>query len=551
MAVDAAALAAMAMGAARKPSWKRPDPTALGPVIATQSQESQYHPTLDLVQNKLAALDASARNTVLTTRLGWVLERRESAETALGVIGVPTTLPTTLAPARVSPQQWPLASERRVIDLPLRLLAGEKSRHGAETFDTDQALAALDDDTIIATASAQAASAAALLLQMRCLSDIYARWEVGARLTASLAASQLADPPLSNRQLLARILTYARIEGDSSIPPEDDTLEASDPGSDGNQIPLPPGRTRLAYVLTPTLTPYCYCVTVLALPVDKNGAQLSDASKRLSFADEVFTVVLGGMDILWNPAYQTNAEAMDLTAAAPFAPTDLLDWCALNRQIPATVTHDAARQSAQDDLTSRIGLLVETMKGPPAGQASRIAARPASNYDGDYSGASAQYASLVLSEGARYMNRLTYGPTRFGAGSATQLPEILVYLLFHQGGSSAALLTSAASTALRASSGSSYAKALATALNGAGLTSTLHSTLDSIRKDPNSDRAIQSALGSWSTIGPLLGSPGVIPALADYVRHESDASWKGWALPRSNCIGHALLYEYLLAQTGS
>jgi hypothetical protein len=571
MPVDAALLAELAMGAAKKPVWKAPPATAVGPKITSQSQEGQYHPRLDVVENALRNLSAPAdRASVLTARLAWVQKRKAAAETALQAIGVSTALPATLTPTQVTATEWPLThADRRVTDLPFRLFAGQKKTVEGEVYDTDKALAALTDGTVITTAAAQAVSSANLLLQMRCLSDIYARWEMAARVTSSVIGAQLATPALSNQEMLARVLTYGRIEGDLSVPPEEDTLAGTDPGGDANQIGLPPGRSRFWPDLNPSA--YLFCVTYLVqqrvfgafwLPDAVPGLpvkwDLSMSGIRMQLADISFTAALGGLDILWIQPFQLAAENLvSPSGGTPFTVKDRFDWPALNRQMPASISHDDARTAAQDDYKTRLDLLTDSTIGPASAQASRITPVGASDFTGSpYSGAGVQYLGLVLSEGVRYLNRLTYGPTRFGAGAATRLPEILVYLLYHTGGDCAGLLASAAANALRPESKSSYAQDLGAALNSAGLTASLHGTLNKVWHNPTTRGAVRIATDNWAAIAPLLGNEEVVTALANYIRNESDSVWTGWNTPevphgptiRSNCVGYAQLYEYLIDQ---
>ena len=568
MPVDNVALAAAALAAAQVPLWHKPAPTDFGPTILTQSHEGQFHPRVEVVQATLAGLSQTARLSVLQARLAWLSTRKTAAESALTALGLAADLPTSIAATSLKATDWPLGQvDLRVRRLEFRLKAGQSRHDTQEDTSTDQALAALGDATVLTAAAAQPAATAGLLLQMRCLADIYARWESCARLTSAVVGAQLASPPLSNAEMLARTLTYSRIEGDMSIPPEDDTLEGSDPGADSNKIPLPPGRSRFFPYLSPSA--YMCCVTYLALPKDFtfNGqdVNLADPATMTKVADESFTLVLGGLDVLWSLPRQKAEEQLFPDDPNPFNPVDLLDWPALNRQIPATVTHANARAAAAADLTARRGLLISPgrLKGPAGSQASRTAPISAADYKADFSGAGANYAELVLSEGVRYLNRLTYGPVRFGPGAPSRLPEILVYCLYHMGAESKGLLASAAANALRSQSKSSYATALAAAMHNAGLGTDLTTILASVHYAHTTELSVKIATDSWKEIAGLLATPAVTAALADYLRHENDKVWKSWvkppstpddpegrkgSSPRGNCIGYAQLYEYLTAQ---
>jgi hypothetical protein len=570
MAVNAAVLAGLALGAVDKPPWDAIANTMLGPQLTAQSQEGQYHPLAGVVQKALAGLPPASWASVLSARLAWVTTRKTTAETALSVVGVDASLPASLAKTMVTKPvaggdptfQWPLTMDIIFSRLWFRLLAGNHDAPTAkgEVINTDQAFAALTDASVVSNASGTAQASARLLLQMRCLADVYARWEMAAQVTSMLYADQLADPQLTKQELLARVLAYARIEGDLSIPPEDDTLQGTDPGA-ASGVALPPGRTRLDFTLNPSA--YLYCVTYLVRQMDFGPSppgyfvpgfladfNLLDPPTRATAADWSFTLVLGGLDILWDQEFQTAAEQL-APGSDEFVPSDQFDWPALNRGLAQSLTHEQGRAAAQADYQTRMGLLTArtVQTGPPA--ISRTSAIASSAYKGPYSGAGANYAAMVVSEGVRYLNRLAYGPTRFGAGDAisTQLPEILVYLWYHTGDKGAGLLSSAAGSALRPNKASPYSTPLKTALQESGAyTPALGAILDSVWNTPSAVASLNLAKSNWDTIAPLLGDAGVVKPLADYIRHEGDAVWKSWLTARANCIAYANLYDYLLGQ---
>jgi hypothetical protein len=560
MPVDNGVLAAAANAALAIPTWYQPPKTDFGPDIATQTQEGQFHPRVDVVRTKLSGLNSAQRQSVLQARLNWLTERKAAAESALTALNLSPDLPSTLANSTLGSADWPLShASVRVTQLSYRLKAGATAHSGEEVFSTDRAFAALTDSTIISSDAADANRACALLLQMRCLADVYARWESCAQVTSAVVGSQLSSPPLSNAEMLARVLTFSRIEGDMSIPPEEDTLEGTDSGDDGNHVPLPPGRSRFFPIVHPSA--YMCCVTFLALKhgnnTHHNPFDLSDPQVMLQTADVSFTLALAGLDALWgSQATQNDLERLFPGDPDPFpSPWDALDWPALNRQIPATVTHAEARAAALADLTARRALLKPTPVGPAAGQAVRTTAVAGA-------GSGARYAQLVLAEGVRYLNRLASGPVRFGPGAPARLPEILVYCLYHMGTMAKALLASAAANSLRSRSYSSYAKALSKAMHDAGLSTDLELKLASVYY-ATPEASIKAATDNWGQIGPLLGAEHVNKALGDYLRHEKDDVWTAWvrprpepgdppifhgSSPRGNCIGYAQLYEYLTSQ---
>lgn len=560
-------LAAAALGAAKMPMWHAPKATALGPVIVNMTQEDQYHPRVGSVQAALKPLSSSTRQQVLQTRLSWLQQRKSAAENALRTLGVSTQLPSTLTPSQVALSDWPLTSvKRRVVDKWYRLRTPQSADPVPDeppnvNSNTDRAFAALSDATIVGTDAASEGPAASLLLQMRCLADVYERWEIGALVAANLFNQQFATPALSAAEMLARVLTYFRIEGDMSVPPEDATLEGSDPGSNSS-IRLPPGRSRFS----PFLWPSCYmdCVTCLFDPASTT-LDLSLKSTRVSRADSSFAIALGGLDVLVDGNRQVAEELRFLDDPNPFTASDSWKWPALNRQ------GSNPWQDAVNDFNTRQALLTEAIKGPPtATTASRISIVGTSADPGSFAGiyGPVRYAALIISEGVRYLNRLAYGPTRFGDGAPTQLPEIIVYLMFHMGGppqmdpplppgdaayaaSYKAMLASAAAHALLPQSNSSYAKALRSAM--IPFDPSLHQILMQVRAASNTD-AVQIARDNWKQIAALLSTSKVMTALGAYIQNEDDSIWKSWinkgkkSHPRANCIGYAQLYDYLVSE---
>ena len=177
---------------------------------------------------------------------------------------------------------------------------------------------------------------------------------------------------------------------------------------------------------------------------------------------------------------------------------------------------------------------------------------------GSCSGPSVEYCTLLMGEVLAYLDRLTYGPTRFGPTAMTRLPEPLVYALYHTGGDAPGFLASAAAYALLPSSSSDSAKALRTALQTQGITAAQRDVLTHVRAQPDAPSK-QTAHDAWPSLAPLLGSGAVAPALAAYLVSEGDSVWRSYLVKappgsdqpyeaesvRTNCIGYAQLYNYL------
>ncbi len=204
------------MGAAKVPLWRKRAPGAFyfGPKITSQSQEAQFHPLLPSVRTRLGKLSTAAKTSVLQSRLAWLTTHKKAAEAALTTLSLAPGLPDQIAAeSAMPPLDWPVGKDKadpRLSDRAFRLKVGQSGytdKYGRplpEDVSTDQAYAALTDSTVVTTAASDPSATAALLLQMRCLADIYTRWEVCARLTADLLSSQLASPVLSKAEMLAR-----------------------------------------------------------------------------------------------------------------------------------------------------------------------------------------------------------------------------------------------------------------------------------------------------------------------------------------------------------
>jgi hypothetical protein len=549
---DAAALAALGAVLAKAPANEpRTDATRLGPTVTSLPQQYVWHPLIGYVTQQLAALTVTDRATVISGWLSWLDARKTKAEAALKSAGVATGMP-----AGLTPQSLPKAPDDLLVthfkDPFLRLAAGRKypkSQEAQEPQNTDLALAALADQAGAAAGYAtDATKAAGLLQQIRNLADVYARWEAAATIAANLLATQLRKPALTAPELVARMLAFFRTEGDLTVPPEADTLDTT-----LQKVPLPPGRSLLAPMIY--LSYYSYCATYLV-----------DQAKYASYipagldpdpiveADKSFALTLAGMDILWNPQFQEEAEAV-YPSTPPWVRPDPeddpdadFDWWALNRETALGLGHPAAKDQVVRDHDSQKGMLFLSTFGPlgAPGSTYRLAAD---------SGSSVGYLVSMLTEAAWYLDRLSYGPTRFGPGAPTQLPEPMVYLLYHVGSEAPAMLCSAAQAAYRGSSAAGGA--LRNALRQHGYNRTVAAAaqkLKSVRKtratilDPYSPDQKKCLADNWPVVAPVLSGPAVLPALTDYITQADTDEWTDFYQMRENILGYRRMYEFLKPQ---
>ncbi|HEU5269363.1 MAG TPA: hypothetical protein VFU36_05505 [Jatrophihabitans sp.] len=523
--------------------------TRIGPDVANLSDEFAWHPLIDYVHERLIGLTTAQRAGVLTGWFGWLANRKKLAEAALQRAGLAAGLP-----AGLKKQTLPTAPKglrTHFTDPFLRLVAGRHTTVSAEPDGTDQALAGLADQAgTVAAAAADPAVAAELLQQIRNLAEVYARWEAAAIVATKLLGTQLTKPALTAPELVTRLLAFFRTEGDLTVPAESDTLDTT-----LQQVPLPPGRSNFTPAFS--ITYYSYCGTYL---IDQNKfAGVWGGKSPVVDADETQAFVLAGMDILWNQDYQREAEAYYPTGQ-PYPYTQLEDWWALNREKALGKTHDKAVELAIGDRDHR-RLQLTGVAGAATGTHGptyRVTPTGAAGYTGTASGASVEYLVGMLTESAWYLDRLAYGPTRFGPKAPTRLPEPIVYLLYHAGSEAPALLCSAARAAVRASPGSDAAQKLRAVLHQHGYTAAVAKAalaVNGVTKPPSttfaalSDEQLKILGANWPTVAPVLSDPAVLPVLLDYIT-TADATdeWKSWKGMRENVIGFRRMYEFLKPQ---
>jgi hypothetical protein len=523
-----------------------PGATDYGPVMHGISDEDLCHPMMKPVQTLLAGLSVADVTAVLNFRLKWLQGKQTAAQNALKALNAAWgTLPAQVKQANVQAAAWPFSGwnySRRKLQWRMDLAQSIGiTTTDPECTDTADASAVLVSQSV-ATEAADPVKATYLLLQMRCAADVYGRWEVGATLAQQLLGAQTTTAPLSAAQMLARILAFWRTEGDMSLPPEFDTLgrpnSSSDTPAGTTAVGLVPGRLRWDYIVVPK--PHMYCCTWLAqalpsVPLPNGGTvDMTVPATQYLWADSSFMVCIAGLDILFNP---------DMRSAAEYPNTfpNAIDWQTLNYGIAAAAT------AAND----RRGKLLTTQTFPGTNYV-RLAPLGAADYKtldaATYSGANVEYASLVVGESIRYLNRLTAGATRFSAAAAARVPEALVYLLYHTGGQSRIMLASAVANAVKRPS-SAVAKQLLAALpsNYTDSTDPIYKSLMKIRNASTADAAQPEADSQWTAnFADDFGAQDALDALDAYVRGVGDSEWKAWRVQRRNVTAYYNLYKYYL-----
>jgi hypothetical protein len=210
------------------------------------------------------------------------------------------------------------------------------------------------------------------------------------------------------------------------------------------------------------------------------------------------------------------------------------------------------------------------------GTAARVTPIGSSGYVANppgFSGPALEYTFLALREAILYMNRLTSGPVRFGAGAAPRVPEMLVYLLYHAGAYFPGVLASAVAQAVRSAShpsASQAARDLARAVPDSyrDPTSVAGTLLKDIRRATNKDVSAAKASSNWLALtngdpgfGKVLGAPAALDALNTYIRDTGETAWTSWAYTnyqgvvessfRPNVVSYNNLYQYFLSLINS
>lgn len=572
---DAAKLAALGKVLAKaRPKKAHNTRTSYGPTVTSIEQEYAWHPLTGWVQREVSLLSVAKRSDLLVGWFGWLATRQKAAGTALQAAGIAADLPQHLLEEKDLRRKLPTGpgpGKPHFVDPRLRLVAGRANTLGTEPDGTDQALAGLADPT--GTAAAAAGSPAVtteLLQQIRNLAEVYARWEAAATIATKLVGHQLARPALSAPELVARLLAVFRTEGDLNVLPESDTLDAS-----LQAVPLPPGRSDMTAALYPSY--YTYCATYLTDPAKyaRFVAKNKLASDPVIDADSGFALTMAGMDIMWNRKFQPEVEACYPTTP-PYdsivnPQKDVFDWMALNREQASQQLHSAAVDEVTYELVARRQMLdFTTITTDIAGTANRITAIGRQAYGNitldpgspagwalAASGAAVGYLLLLLNQPAWYLDRLTYGPTRFGPAAPTRLPESIVYLLYHVGSEAPAMLSSAALAAADPQAGSASAQALRTVLRQHGYTRAVAKAATSVisahkvsksRFESLSQDQLDTLHDNWPTVAPVLGHSEVLPVLADYIVNADGHEWKSWTGARANILGYRRMYEYLQQQ---
>lgn len=553
---DAAALAALGAVLAKAPARSpRSKATTLGPTFTLLDQEYAWHPLIGYVTQQLRSRTVAERSAILSGWLSWLANRKTKAETALTLAHVAPGVPASLKDQTLP--KAPTGVDLHFTDPYLRLIAGRKNTYTTEPDGTDQALAALANQaSAAANAAAGVDTSAALMQQIRNLADVYARWETAATIASRLVTTQLAKPALTAPELVTRLLAFFRAEGDLTVPPEADTLDAT-----LQQVPLPPGRSFRKATVTPSY--YTYCATVL-MDQAKLAGLVGSRMTPVEVAEQLQAFVLAGMDILWNDLFQSEAEAYYPTTP-PYSYSTLEDWWALNREGALGKKHDDAVTLALADRDKRLLLLTSVTTGPAGmlGSTYRVTPIGAAAYAGPThtaSGASVEYLAALLTEAAWYLDRLTYGPTRFGPGASTRLPEPIVYLLYHVGSEAPAMLCSAAQAAANPKAKSAAARALRTALQGNGYNRKVGAAMGALmsvrktqamaeKKAPYSKKQQACLTTNWPIVAPVLGNAAVLSALADYVTAADGKEWDdNFFTMRANVLGYRRMYEFLKPQ---
>jgi hypothetical protein len=545
--------------------------TQYGPLVAVEKDLASFLATVATTKNVFEALTPADRVQALLDRFDQVKKHRDAALTELTDAGrqpsragvfdrmrtnfrcIGAQLPTGADPKPTD------ALKDVVTDFAWLLRHDETSTRGSlgeelRTKDA-RALLALRDDEVKKKMTADfstSATAANLLLQLRCLDAVYARFRV------AVAVQKLTDMPLS------KILALWRVEGDLAIPPTAESLEGLDVAEVANtRIPLPPGRLRARTRYDPR--PHIF--TTAAIVDQQKFRDYDGHPKDAELAGWVnwdYHWFIMGLDVLswsppdeaaaWRKATATRSEIINgtwwLTEALAggiggqmqVRPAHLLELRSTVRGIAPTMF--------KDDIDHRARELHVIDKG-----SSWVVAPSASPSESSTSGI--KYASAIVAEGVwllKWIEQNSKVPFISSPSlmAGAPLPPILAYSLYHYGLHKAPAIWASA-IAHAAASTSPIAKALTKAVETARVKANVDPvalrTLKADIRNATQKDAPTLALDHWEKVLlPIIKpnpQPAVVDALANFIVNADFYEWGSFPIIRGNLLRfHNLVLFY-------
>jgi hypothetical protein len=534
-------------------------PTRFGPMLTDASDIQRYLPDVNTTTDLFSGFTPEQRATAIRQRLARVKTDRgvlaESAKNAgfdLGVLDKIAAVETSFK--KGAPFKPPLPV-KGADDLSrhLKLDRGDTAKVDGEQLRTERAYNLLLQEEgkpvtkpiDLAEECKGPRTAASLLLELRCLHDVYSRFGVALR------------THVETKEPVPRILALWRVEGDLSVPPSMASLKGTDvPTVAGKPAELPPGRSNFQYHLGEN-TPHLFTLAWLARraffpreSLERPEVDLTKEDVARELANVQFHLVLMGLDILYK---------VPLTRPLPPKPSGSVitdeewkrrwlgmwqeEWLGLNWQHkghPAVTAAEAAVTAYKDRGSS---LVVEKERLPAApGNQDAWVVTPREPIT---------YTTGVVGEGVLYLGRLIKRRP-FLTATAGPLPEILGYLAYHRGEDKVQAVFASAMAAARTGN-SAHAKALRDSMNAAQKATRvadLTRVLDEIKR-VGTEEAVTLALANWdTTLRPVVESGDTLQRIANYVMRATATEWRAYHEPtkptdvRRNVLRYQRLFDF-------
>ncbi len=519
----------------------------IGPQLTRLGQLNDYLPTANSLTAFLKDLTVEQRVTAIRNRREVVWQTRQDLMSELRGTGSDISV---LDRVRKDAQNFVYEGElfpdpqthvpRRAVTDPGRLLRVDETTTSQpghpEELQTVTATRLFDPRALepgeFAEHEAQSeAGAANLLVQLRCLNDVYARLRVACTVKGATLAA------------FSRILALWRTEGDLAVPPSMPSLKGKDTAAvEGHLILWPPGRLQQAFTLTSA--PHLFttvqivhkyrlvnwlvrfqaqverpCEPLPGLQFEGDHAILHAGARlnRLQLADGRYHLFLMGLDVFY---------------------VNKMMWRKKNGQVCSTGELRTMVRGVNDEIA--FGLRWNSLDESeiPIKNAWIVAPKEEKDDSGEDLYSPVKYVGEIVKDGVyllewiRRQRRVPFVDSD-PLGPGPLLPDALAYSAYHLGLHRVpALWASAMSYASRrrTEQGRKLDDKVRKRMKEAGITRAEFDQMAGAVRRAQQEAVYPEALRSWETVlSPILQSAGVLDALNQYLIHASLDEWPSWA----------------------
>jgi len=565
------------------------DGSYMGPLLRSPDDEAAYLPDALSMYDVLVRLSPEDRAAALRTRMSTVKSGRDLVSEAATAMKYPLTLLDTVVheenteASRSLKSSWPFREQWISQGRPnnalrpigklgyrLNLSQGSTSEGDGEELACSLAytmLQNLDGDTSapfdLTKVAASPRDSARLLLQIRCLFDVYNRYGIALKASAETGYG------------LATVLALWRAEGDMTVPSTLPMLSGEDVARvttmDGvaMNMPLACGRSRAAYNANALMpywwsgicliqqTPHELVIAGQRLSVNLQDLPPSDLLAEDAKSESPFPQVpvsfwseqdpannprLGSVCGYANDCYHALMMGLDVMFEPSMRTVSLLEWLARNWKVqPSNDASLSVETQVRQSYSDRYNLLA-VRSIAPSGLPPAWIVGPAQN--------AISYAAGVVAEGVRYFGWLSSRESSFLPALAPNLPPILTYLGYHtgipeSGGQGASIVASAIGHATQGSS--QAAVALAQTLVSK-MSSDVNSLIEGVMAATSQAQVAAAEARAnqlWPTLlRPIVEIPAVAAALASYIRSATAVEWPTRLVQRANVVRFAMLFDF-------